>query len=166
MNGSVTGARKKLIAAAKRLRRDVDLISFAEPVTHVYNPLKYAWDAHELYLSRTNDDGVRVLLLGMNPGPWGMAQTGVPFGEVNAVREWIGIDVPVKTPPNMHPKRPVLGFESKRTEVSGRRLRGVFQERFSNPDEHFARHVIRHYCLLALIQARTTNQTNVKHPPV
>lgn len=135
MKPSVSGARKKLIAAAKRLCRDVDSISFAEPVTHVYNPLKYAWKAHELYLSRINDDGVRVLLLGMNPGPWGMAQTGVPFGEVSAVRDWIGIDVPVKTPANMHPKRPVLGFESKRSEVSGRRLWGLFQERYADPDE-------------------------------
>ena len=25
----------------------------------------------------------------MNPGPFGMVQTGVPFGEVEAVRSWL-----------------------------------------------------------------------------
>ncbi|HBV62621.1 MAG TPA: single-stranded DNA-binding protein [Rhodopirellula sp.] len=164
MKPSVSGARKKLIAAAKRLRRDVDSISFAEPVTHVYNPLKYAWKAHELYLSRINDDGVRVLLLGMNPGPWGMAQTGVPFGEVSAVRDWIGIDVPVKTPANMHPKRPVLGFESKRSEVSGRRLWGLFQERYTHPDKFFADNFIANYCPLVFMEQSARNRTPDKLP--
>ena len=164
MKPSVSGARKKLIAAAKRLRRDVDAISFAEPVTHVYNPLRYAWNAHELYLSRINDDGVRVLLLGMNPGPWGMAQTGVPFGEVSAVRDWIGIDVPVKTPSNMHPKRPVLGFESKRSEVSGRRLWGLFQERYAHPDDFFADHFIANYCPLVFMEESARNRTPDKLP--
>lgn len=164
MKPSASGARKKLIAAAKRLRRDVDSISFAEPVTHVYNPLRYAWKAHELYLSRINDDGVRMLLLGMNPGPWGMAQTGVPFGEVSAVRDWIGIDVPVKTPSNMHPKRPVLGFESKRSEVSGRRLWGLFQERYAHPDDFFADNFITNYCPLVFMEESARNRTPDKLP--
>ena len=34
----------------------------------------------------------RVVFLGMNPGPFGMAQVGVPFGEVAAVRDWLRID--------------------------------------------------------------------------
>ena len=159
MKPSLSGARKKLIAAAKRLRRDVDSISFAKPVTHVYNPLSYAWNAHELYLSRINDDGVRVLLLGMNPGPWGMAQTGVPFGEVTAVRDWIGIDVPVKTPLNMHPKRPILGFESKRSEVSGRRLWGLIKERYTHPDNFFADNFIANYCPLVFMEESARNRT-------
>ncbi|MGB1817507.1 MAG: uracil-DNA glycosylase family protein [Rubripirellula sp.] len=164
MKSSVSGARKKLIAAAKRLRREVDSISFAAPVTHVYNPLGYAWNAHELYLSRINDDGVRVLLLGMNPGPWGMAQTGVPFGEVSAVRDWIGIDVPVKTPSNMHPKRPVLGFDCERSEVSGRRLWGLFQERYAHADEFFAEHFIANYCPLVFMEESARNRTPDKLP--
>ncbi len=160
----MSGARKKLIAAAKRLRREVDTLAFAAPVTHVYNPLRYAWDAHELYLSRINDEGVRILLLGMNPGPWGMAQTGVPFGEVTAVKDWIGINVPVKTPANMHPKRPVLGFESKRSEVSGRRLWGLFQERYSDPAEFFAEHFVVNYCPLVFMEASARNRTPDKLP--
>jgi len=164
MNAVVSGVRKKVIAAAKRLRKEVDALSFAEPVTHVYNPLRYAWDAHEQYISRINDSGVRVLLLGMNPGPWGMAQTGVPFGEVRAVRNWLGIDVPVQTPENMHPKRPVLGFESKRSEVSGRRLWGLFQERYADADAFFDEHFIANYCPLVFMEESARNRTPDKLP--
>jgi len=42
----------------------------------------------------------------MNPGPWGMAQTGVPFGEINAVKDWLGINAEVDKPQKQHPKRP------------------------------------------------------------
>ena len=164
MNVVASGVRKKVIAAAKRLCKEVDALSFAEPVTHVYNPLSYAWDAHEQYLSRINDSGVRVLLLGMNPGPWGMAQTGVPFGEVEAVRNWIGIDVPVQTPANMHPKRPVLGFESKRSDVSGRRLWGLFQQRYADADAFFEEHFIANYCPLVFMEASARNRTPDKLP--
>ena len=73
----------------------------------------------------------------MNPGPWGMAQTGVPFGEINAARDWIGINVPVKKPKDEHPKRPIEGFECGRSEVSGRRLWGLFQERFEDSGAFF-----------------------------
>ena len=45
----------KLIEAAALLRDEVDRLSFASPVTHVYNPLRYAWDAHEAYLRKFGD---------------------------------------------------------------------------------------------------------------
>ena len=64
VNSSV---QKRLIKAAQHLADQVDLISFDEPVTHVYNPLRYAWRAHRAYLERANDKRVSVLYLGMNP---------------------------------------------------------------------------------------------------
>ena len=39
-----------------------------------------------------------------NPGPYGMAQTGVPFGEIPAVRDWMGISGLVGKPDPEHPK--------------------------------------------------------------
>src|SRR5204862_4949791 len=93
-----------LIAAARTLRDAVDHPTFAPPVTHVYNPLRYAWRAHELYLRRYGNTPKRVLFLGMNPGPFGMAQTGVPFGQVAAVRDWLGIETKIDHPPNEHPQ--------------------------------------------------------------
>ena len=108
------------IRISRRLARAAGRLSFGPPVTHVYNPLQYARAVHERYLERFARPGCRALLLGMNPGPWGMAQTGVPFGEVELVRDWLGLEGRVRKPAREHPKRPVLGFACHRSEVSGR----------------------------------------------
>ena len=155
----------KITRIARRLGRETGTMRFAEPVAHVYNPLDYAWGPHRAYLEKFGTAAPReVFLVGMNPGPWGMAQTGVPFGEVEAVRNWIGIDVPVQTPANMHPKRPVLGFESKRSEVSGRRLWGLFQQRYADADAFFEEHFIANYCPLVFMEASARNRTPDKLP--
>jgi single-strand selective monofunctional uracil DNA glycosylase len=65
-------------------------LRFAPPVTHVYNPLTYAWQrARGISGGASAARAKEVVFLGMNPGPFGMAQTGVPFGEVAAVRDWM-----------------------------------------------------------------------------
>lgn len=147
------------IRSAKRLSKAVDALSFGAPVTHVYNPLAYAWKSHEAYLWRLNPKGVRVIFLGMNPGPWGMAQTGVPFGEIAAVRDWIGIEEAVKHPKNEHPKRPVEGFACKRSEVSGQRLWGLFRERFGTANKFFKQHFVANYCPLVFMTESGKNHT-------
>ena len=68
-----------LAAISRSLSRKVNALAFSPPVTHVYNPLDYARAPHEAYLTRWGKGPKQVLLLGMNPGPFGMAQTGVPF---------------------------------------------------------------------------------------
>src|SRR6266700_266132 len=118
----------RLMEAAKTLRAAVERLEFGPPVTHVYNPLAYGWRAHTDYLGRYANSRKRVLFLGMNPGPFGMAQTGVPFGEVNAVKDWLRIKTPVGRPAREHPRRRVLGFACPRSEVSGRRLWNLFAE--------------------------------------
>lgn len=157
-------AASRLIRAAEKLRDEVDQLRFNPPVTHVYNPLRYAWDAHHRYLELVPDDGVRVLFLGMNPGPWGMAQTGVPFGEVPSVRDWIGIQADVDRPANEHAKRPIEGFRCPRSEVSGRRLWGLFRERFGTPDRFFAEHFVANYCPLVFMEGSGRNRTPDKLP--
>ena len=160
---------RKLQAAAKQLADDVDAIEFQPPVTHVYNPLRYAWKAHANYLQFANNgvsanNGVRTLLLGMNPGPWGMAQTGVPFGEIAAVRDWMGIETKVDRPATEHPKRPVEGFGCERSEVSGRRLWGLFSERFPDPADFFTDHFVTNYCPLVFMEQSARNRTPDKLP--
>ncbi|WP_146533410.1 uracil-DNA glycosylase family protein [Rubripirellula reticaptiva] len=164
MKSTSHGARKKLIAAARKLCKEVDAMSFGDPVTHVYNPLNYAWDAHKAYLSLANDDGSRVVLLGMNPGPWGMAQTGIPFGEIAAAKDWLGIDLPVHRPAHEHPKRPVEGFACSRSEVSGRRLWGLFAERFPTSQDFFRDHFVVNYCPLVFMESSAKNRTPNKLP--
>src|SRR5690606_5530120 len=112
-------ARMRLIEISRRLAEEVDALTFAPPVAYVYDPLTYARAPHEAYLERWGRPPKEVVLLGMNPGPFGMAQTGVPFGDPSLVREWLGIEGEVGKPPREHPKRPILGFASPRSEVSG-----------------------------------------------
>ncbi|MCX6894113.1 MAG: single-stranded DNA-binding protein [Verrucomicrobia bacterium] len=137
---------------------------FAPPVAHVYNPLAYAWTAHEKYLRQFGGGRKRVVFLGMNPGPFGMAQTGVPFGEVAAARDWLKISAPVARPAEEHPKRPVQGFDCLRSEVSGRRLWGLFADRFGTPEKFFAQHFVTNYCPLAFLSPTGSNLTPDKLP--
>lgn len=142
-----------LLDAARRLSRELDALEFRPPVTHVYNPLRYAWKSHARYLERFGRGPREVVLLGMNPGPWGMAQTGVPFGAVEFVRDWLGIDEPVDRPGNEHPKRRVEGLACRRNEVSGMRLWGWARDRFQTPERFFARFFVVNYCPLLFLRA-------------
>jgi single-strand selective monofunctional uracil DNA glycosylase len=155
---------QKLTDIAKKLGQEVNRLRFAPPVTHVYNPIDYAWDAHVQYLERYGKGPKEVLFLGMNPGPWGMAQTGVPFGEVNAARDWLGIDAQIGRPKNEHPKRQVAGLACTRSEVSGARLWGWARETFGSPDHFFDRFFIANYCPLAFLEESGRNRTPDKLP--
>ena len=155
----------RLILAAQRLRDEVGRLEFAAPVSHVYNPLEYAWPGHEAYLSRYGAGPKRVLFLGMNPGPFGMAQTGVPFGEVATVRDWLGIRAEIGRPVDEHPKRVVAGFACPRSEVSGRRLWGLFMQRFGKPEAFFREHLVANYCPLAFLESTGRNRTPDKLLP-
>ena len=134
----LSATSRQLITAARELSAQVDRLKFKSPVTHVYNPLDYAGLAHGEYLRRFGRGRKRVVFLGMNPGPFGMSQTGVPFGEIAAVRDWMGISARIGRPAKEHPKRPVQGFDCPRSEVSGRRLWGLFAERFGSAEKFFA----------------------------
>jgi single-strand selective monofunctional uracil DNA glycosylase len=157
-------APKALIAAAKKLRTQLDPLPFSEPIACVYNPLHYAWSAHEKYLKLYASSPCRVFLLGMNPGPWGMAQTGVPFGEINAVRDYLQIETPIDKPSPEHPKRPIEGFQCSRSEVSGRRLWGLFSEKYPDPADFFSEHFVANYCPLVFMDAGARNITPDKIP--
>ena len=134
-------------------------LHFQAPVAYVYNPLAYARKPYEIYLSRYGSGTREVVLLGMNPGPWGMAQTGIPFGEVDAVRRWLGIEAPVQPPGQMHPQRPVRGFDCPRREVSGQRLWGWAEKRFETPERFFSRFWVANYCPLLFLEASGRNRT-------
>lgn len=154
-----TGTSKQLIAAAGKLSGQVGRLRFPAPVAHVYNPLTYAWRAHEEYLRRFGNNPKRVVFLGMNPGPFGMTQTGVPFGEIAAVRDWLKISAPIRKPAREHPNRPVLGWACLRSEVSGRRLWRLFADRYGTPKAFFAEHFVVNYCPLAFLSKPGGNVT-------
>ncbi len=142
----------------------LDPLEFSDPVTHIYNPLKYARSAYDEYLERNGRKPKEVLLLGMNPGPWGMVQTGVPFGEISAVRDWMGIKPHGGTPGTCHPKRPIEGFLCKRREVSGKRLWGWAKKTFGAPENFFTRFFVANYCPLMFLEESGRNRTPTQIP--
>lgn len=146
-----------LVARLKPLR-------FSPPTQYVYNPLIYARRPYRKYLSRYGDGKREVVLFGMNPGPWGMAQTGIPFGEVSLARDWLKVADVVNKPDREHPKRPVLGFDCKRSEVSGRRVWGWARDRFKTPESFFRRFFIANYCPLCFMEESGRNLTPDKLP--
>lgn len=153
-----------LIEAAGTLSKEVEKLTFGAPVQYIYNPLQYAWAPHERYLKLYGNSSKRVVFLGMNPGPWGMSQTGVPFGEIAAVKDWMGIEEPVDMPFPEHPKRPILGFKCEKSEVSGRRLWGLFAERFGEAKSFFTEHFVLNYCPLVFMEESSRNRTPDKLP--
>jgi single-strand selective monofunctional uracil DNA glycosylase len=153
-----------LIEIARELAADAGRLRFSPPVTHVYNPLAYAWPAHRQYLELYGRGPKETLFLGMNPGPWGMAQTGVPFGEVAAVRDWLKIDAPIGRPGPEHPKRPVHGLGCTRSEVSGSRLWGWARDLFKTPERFFTSFFVANYCPLVFMEASGRNRTPDKLP--
>ncbi|MFO7709825.1 MAG: single-stranded DNA-binding protein [Desulfobacterales bacterium] len=148
-----------LVSITDEAIRELTRLRFGPPVAHVYNPLEYARAPYREYLRRFGRRPRPVVLVGMNPGPWGMAQTGVPFGEIDAVRDWMGIEAPVGVPARPHPKRPVTGFACRRREVSGRRLWGWARKNFGTAENFFERFFVANYCPLMFILKSGANLT-------
>lgn len=150
---------EEMLSAARRLCEEVSGLRFGPPVTHVYNPLEYAWGPQRRYIEKYGATRKRVVLLGMNPGPFGMGQTGVPFGEVAKVREFLGIEGEVGRPAREHPERPVQGFACTRSEVSGSRVWGLVEERWGTAEAFFKDHYVANYCPLLFMEEGGKNRT-------
>ncbi len=153
-----------LNAITDTLVTSCNALTFAAPVAIVYNPMDYARSAWDAYGDRYGQGQRDVLVCGMNPGPFGMSQCGVPFGEVNLVRDWLGIHAQIGKPPVEHPRVPVLGFDCPRSEVSGARLWGWAKVRYGTPDAFFQHNFVINYCPLAFMQASGRNRTPDKLP--
>ena len=159
-----SGGREPLVAVSRALARRVGQLAFAAPVAYVYNPLHYAQSLHEAYLARYGQASKEVVLLGMNPGPFGMAQTGIPFGDVTMVRDFLGLDGKVGRPKQEHPKRKVEGLACARSEVSGTRLWGWAKGEFGTAERFFERFFVANYCPLVFMEASARNLTPDKLP--
>lgn len=153
-----------LWAAARRLRESLEPLAFGEPVHTVYQPLDYAAAMVEAYGRRFGAGPKRTVFVGMNPGPWGMAQTGVPFGDIPSVRDFLKLDEPIGRPANEHPKRPVTGLACPRAEVSGTRFWGLMRDRFGSAEGFFADHFVLNFCPLAFLGDTGRNLTPDKLP--
>ena len=151
--------KSPLVKVSEDFRKKIDRLQFSSPVALQYNPLDYAWAPFKQYLEQFGRGKKKAIFLGMNPGPWGMAQTGIPFGEVRIVKEWLGIETRVNKPANEHPSRPIVGFETTRSEVSGARLWGFFKNHFEKPEAFFKNHFVLNYCPLIFFDDKLRNLT-------
>ncbi|XP_061871304.1 LOW QUALITY PROTEIN: single-strand selective monofunctional uracil DNA glycosylase [Colius striatus] len=101
----------------------------------------------------------------MNPGPFGMAQTGVPFGDVWHVREWLRLEGTVNKPPSEHPARPVLGLSCQRAEVSGARFWGFIKSLCPEPHLFFRHCFVHNHCPLLFLAPVGRNLPPSDLPP-
>ncbi len=148
----------------KDLNDELALLTFSHPVTTIYNPLEYAHRTHNQFIRQYGGGTKEAIFLGMNPGPYGMTQTGVPFGEISHVRDWLGITGPINRPQVEHPKRPIQGFDCPRSEISGQRLWGFFKKTFGKPESFFKRFFVVNYCPLVFMEESGKNRTPDKLP--
>jgi len=66
-----------VLSLEQQLCSELLQLDYTSPVSHIYNPIEYAIEPHKQFLHRYCSDYKEILFLGMNPGPYGMAQTGV-----------------------------------------------------------------------------------------
>ncbi|XP_075148067.1 single-strand-selective monofunctional uracil-DNA glycosylase [Haematobia irritans] len=129
-------------------------------ITHIYNPVEYAAQVHCEYLRRYLKGPKKVLFIGMNPGGDGMAQNGVPFGNISTVRDIMHLHGIVHQPALQHPKRPIKGFDCTREEPSGKRLWSLFQKLANGSLDTFSQQCFVHnFCPLAFFDAQGRNIT-------
>ena len=156
----VQGAMPQTLSeVTNRLNAALAPLQFSAPVACTYNPLIYARPMWEEFIDRYGTGPKEVVLFGMNPGPWGMVQTGIPFGEVAAVRDWLRLDAAIGKPVEEHPRRRVEGLACVRSEVSGRRVWEWAQSRFNTPESLFERFFVANYCPLACLESSGRNFT-------
>jgi single-strand selective monofunctional uracil DNA glycosylase len=153
-----------LVAISRELSDQVDALRFPS-VPFVYNPLAYARAPHEAYLERWGSKTPReVVMFGMNPGPFGMAQTGVPFGDVVMVRDFVRVTGQVGRPAREHPRRAVTGFDCTRSEVSGTRFWGWARDRFGSAERFFEEVFVANWCPLVFMEDSGRNRPPDKLP--
>ncbi|XP_013171163.1 PREDICTED: single-strand selective monofunctional uracil DNA glycosylase [Papilio xuthus] len=127
------------------LNNKLEIFQFPAAIKCIYNPTIYARHTFEMYVRKYCNTKKSIMFFGMNPGPFGMSQTGVPFGDVSSVREWLGIEGPVGKPPKELETRPVRGFECTRTEISGKRFWGLLKEICGTPEKFFESSFVYNY---------------------
>lgn len=150
-----------ILEKSKQLSYHLQSISLPEQIGFAYHPLDYAWKVYEAYVKQFAQGKKKILYLGMNPGPFGMAQTGIPFGEVQAVKNFLGLNeqFPIHSPVQFHPKKPVLGWSCKRSEVSGKRLWGWLKDRYQTAERCFEENFVLNYCPVLFLKDTGCNLT-------
>lgn len=156
---SNTVVSKQLILITKELTTVLKQFTFPKPIQYCYNPTEYALEPYKTYINLYCTNPKDIIFVGMNPGPFGMCQTGVPFGEVTHVRDWMKINQDVGKPEIECPARPIQGFFCTKTEQSGLKLWGLFKSLCETPEQFFKHTFVYNYCPLAFMDDKGRNIT-------
>lgn len=164
LTDTLLGFSKTLVQSLQK----IDIGQFTNDII-MYNVLDYAWDAWEQYITQYAKGTAHTLVLGINPGPHGMVQTGIPFGNISTVQHYLNIQPNIQHDKiSPHPRRPVLGLTYTREEPSGKLLWGTIQEMYPNPNDFFSDFFVLNYCPLAFFSndEKASNLTPDKLPKI
>jgi Uracil DNA glycosylase superfamily. len=129
-----------------------ELFPFKEEMISV-NVFSYAIDPFLEYLEKAERGSVRTLYLGMNPGPYGMYRTGIPFCDFVTKREFLKITASVDETfidvDAVRGEKP----DEKRREVSGMRLWGLFESVYHSPERFFSSSLVLSYSPLIFFRS-------------
>jgi single-strand selective monofunctional uracil DNA glycosylase len=150
---------KELIASTLRLSEALKPLKFGAPAACVYRPLEYAWKPHARYLERfaKGREARGVSRHESRPLRHGADRRALRRG--GGCQGLDGAERTGRKTADEHPKRPVEGFACQRSEVSGRRLWGLFAERFGSADAFFKDHFVLNYCPLVWMSETGANLT-------
>jgi len=149
----------KIIKLSNELSKQMDELTFSLPVKYVYNPLSYSFLTYLQYLNRINFNDVNIYI-GINPGPYGMSQTGIPFGDYYFVKNFLNIKKEkLLNLPLTHHKKPIYGFDINKREASGKRLWAFFQDIYKDQEIFFKNNIILNYCPLCFLNEEGNNIT-------
>ena len=88
-----------------------------------------------------------------------ISTSGVPFGEVSVVNNWLKINGVVGKPKVEHPKRQIEGLNCKRREVSGERFWNFIKSVSGTPDNFFKNCLVYNHCPLIFMGKSGKNVT-------
>ncbi|XP_059470377.1 single-strand selective monofunctional uracil DNA glycosylase [Neocloeon triangulifer] len=146
------------------LSGQLKLLKFSDPVFMVYDPVEYAGGIYFQYLQRFCRSPKHLLILGMNPGPWGMGQTGIPFGDVDTVKNYLGLaefGFLIRQPTQQHPSKIVTGLDCHRKEPSGTKLWGLVKKltNYCPAEIALANIIVHNFCPLIFLKESGCNLT-------
>ena len=88
-----------------------------------------------------------------------ISASGVPFGEVSVVNNWLKINGVVGKPKVEHPKRQIEGLNCKRREVSGERFWNFIKSVSGTPEIFFKNCLVYNHCPLIFMGKSGKNVT-------
>lgn len=148
---------KKIINRTKKFSKELESIKSIIPDSlFVYNPLTYALDMHLAYIEKYAIKNTKILFLGMNPGPFGMTQNGIPFGEINFVKDYFNFNCEIKSPKIEHQYRPIEGLGCSRSEVSGKRFWSLMRDHYGDSNSLVGQVYVANYCPFVFLEKTKT----------